>query len=75
MIDQSLNLPAPGAAAWPTADEIALEELRPTWGPVYDLGIADGMFCAFRWPDGPLLTATTADGLDSALHADWARGR
>lgn len=72
MIDQSSHLPA---AAWPTADEIAIEELRPVWEPLYDLGIADGMLCAWRWPDGPLLTAATAEGLDSAIRADFARSR
>jgi hypothetical protein len=72
VIDQSLHLPA---TAWPTADEIALEELREAYEPIYDLGIADGMLCAWRWPDGPLITAATPDGLESAIRADWGRGR
>lgn len=72
MIDQSL--PVPGAAAWPTPDEMALEALAEVWKPAYDVGFADGSFCAFRWPDGPLLTADTPEGLGSAIRADWARG-
>jgi hypothetical protein len=75
MTDLFTRAPAPGAAAWPTADEIALQELRETWEPIYDTGIADGKFCAFRWPDGPLITADTLDGLESAIRADWARSR
>ena len=75
MTDLFMRSPAPAATAWPTADEIAMEELRETWEPIYDLGFADGAWCAFRWPDGPLLTAATIEGLDSAIRADWARGR
>jgi hypothetical protein len=66
---------APGGAVWPTAGEIALQDLRETWEPVYDIGYADGTLCAYRWPDGPLLAAATVDGLDSAIRADWARSR
>ena len=73
MTDLFMRSPAPAATAWPTAGEIAIEELRRSLGAgLYDLGIADGMFCAFRWPDGPLLTAVTIDGLESAIRADWA---
>jgi hypothetical protein len=65
---------APGAAPWPTAEEMALGSVRSAWEPLYDVGYADGVFCAFRRPDGPLIRAATVDGLDSAIRADHARG-
>jgi hypothetical protein len=72
VIDQSFDLPA---TAWPTADEMALEELRRAWAPDYDVGIAEGAYRAYRWPDGPLITAATIDGLESAIRGDFARTR
>jgi hypothetical protein len=73
MIDQSL--PVPGAGVWPTPDEMALEQLAEQWRGTYDIGFAAGACHAFRWPDGPLITAATPAGLDSAIRADWNRAR
>jgi hypothetical protein len=75
MTVQSTRPAAPGAVAWPTADEMAMEKLAGSWQPAYDVGFADGAYRAFRWPDGPLITAATIDGLDSAIRADSARSR
>jgi hypothetical protein len=62
---------------WPTADETAdetaLEQLSEQWRGTYDVGRAAGAYHAYRWPDGPLITAATLPGLDSAIRAHWAR--
>jgi hypothetical protein len=69
MIDQSSRLPA----SWPTAEQMALDGIRADWESLYDVGYADSAYHAFRWPDGPLITATTLPGLDSAIRADFVR--
>jgi hypothetical protein len=82
MLDQSLPAHAvtsAGAAtdctapAWLTPAEMALADLAETWGAYYDTGYAGGAFHAFRLTGGPVITASTLDGLDSAIRADWAR--
>jgi hypothetical protein len=71
---------APGrASAWATAgglsiaDQITLDDLADKWAFFYDVGYADGEFHALRLLGGPLLTARTLGGLDSAIRADWMR--
>ena len=67
------------ATAWMTpdglsaADQMALDELAENWAGYYDLGHADGEFHAFRLIGGPLITAGTLAGLESAVRADYAR--
>jgi hypothetical protein len=73
MTDLSTRPAAPSAAAWPTPDELQMEQLAEQWRGTYDVGRVDGVCLAFRWPDGPLLSAATPGGLDSAIRADWAR--
>jgi hypothetical protein len=62
------------APAWPTADEVALAELQRKWSSAYDVGRADGAYHAYRLTGGPVITASTLEGLDSAIRADFARG-
>ena len=61
------------SGAWPSADEMTLETVRNTWGGWYDTGMAAGEFWALRLIGGPLLTATTPEGLESAIRADFSR--
>ena len=62
-------------AAWPTVDEMTLDGIREAWAEFYDIGCAEGVYCAFWLFDGPmdLLAADTPEGLDSAIRADAAR--
>ena len=65
--------------AWTTpdglsiADQIALERVARHWKTVYDIGHANGQFHAFRLIGGPLITADTLAGIDSAVRADYWR--
>jgi hypothetical protein len=54
-------------------DLTALDNLAGTWTGLYDVGYADGEFHALRLTGGPLLTADTPGGLDSAIRADFTR--
>jgi hypothetical protein len=80
MLDQSLPAHAvtsAGAAtdctAWPTPAEMALDDLAQRWGTLYDVGFAGGAFHAFLLAGGPVITADTLAGLDSAIRADFSR--
>ena len=67
------------ATAWMTpdglsiADQIALERIADAWSDIYDIGFADGEFHALRLIGGPLITADTLAGIDSAVRADYWR--
>ncbi len=54
-------------------DEIAMDALRRDWFEHYDIGYAANWYLARRLNGGPLLTAGTPAGLESAIRADWAR--
>ena len=62
-----------GWAAADVLDEFALAAVAGKWAGLYDVGFADGAFRAARLAAGPLLTADTIAGLDSAIRADYAR--
>jgi hypothetical protein len=50
----------------------AAEALRLAWGEAYDIGFADGAWCAARLDGtGSLLTGQVPDDLAAALRADW----
>lgn len=74
-----MNGAAGCASAWMTADGLtvtsrkALNDLADDWASFYDLGYAAGEYHAFRLIGGPLITARTLAGLDSAIRADWNR--
>ena len=60
--------------AWPAADAAALDNIKDVWEGIYDAGYADGAYRAVRTlGGGPLLTASTIEGIESAIRADWAR--
>ena len=59
--------------AWTTGEALLLEQLRDTWGGVYDIGFADGEYHAFRVIGGQPFSASTIGALESAIRADWAR--
>ena len=60
--------------AWPAADAMTLDKIRDVWEGIYDVGYADGTYRAARsLIAGPLLTARSPEGLESAIRADWAR--
>jgi len=67
------------ATAWMTpdglsiADQIDLERIARHWETVYDIGYVDGQYRAFRLIGGPLITADTLAGIDSAVRADYWR--
>jgi len=64
------------AGAWPTADEMTLDALKASgWAGWYDIGFTAGEYYAFRLIGGPLLTARTPAGLESAIRADFSRWR
>jgi hypothetical protein len=80
MLDQSLPAhavtsagAATDCAAWPTPAEMALHDLAQRWAGYYDVGFAGGAFHAFLLTGGPVFTASTLDGLESAIRADWSR--
>jgi hypothetical protein len=52
---------------------MTLENVRDSWGGWYDAGLAAGEFWALRLVGAPLLGATTPEGLESAIRADWSR--
>jgi len=69
----------PRATAWMAADgltisdQIALDALAEDLAGLYDVGFSNGEFHAFRLIGGPLITADTLAGIDSAIRADWDR--
>ena len=60
-------------AAWPTADDMALEALAARWNVYYRIGFDGLSYYADRADDAPRLTAGTIAGLESAVKANWAR--
>ena len=56
-------------------DKIALDELADGLSWFYDIGYTHGEYHALRLLGGPLMTADTLGGLDSAIRADWSRWR
>ena len=54
-------------------DAMALDRLRDAWGGVYDVGYASGTCWAAWLLGGDPLSASTPEGLESAIRADWAR--
>ena len=65
--------------AWQTADgldlrdALTMQSIIATWGETYDVGFTAGAYCARRLTGGPLLTAATPAGLESAIRADYSR--
>ncbi len=55
------------------SDELAMDALRQTWFEYYDIGYAASWYLARRLNGGPLLSASTPEGLGSAIRADWSR--
>lgn len=53
-------------------DELALDQIRDVWRPLYDTGFAGGEYHACRLAGGPLLTADTPGGLAAAIWQDWS---
>jgi hypothetical protein len=54
-------------------DALTLESVKDDWGTEYDIGLADGVFLAYRLAGGDLLAADTPEGLESAIRADYTR--
>ena len=62
--------------AWPSAAEMTLSLVAARWSRVYAVGFNGRAYCAIRadWTDEvPPLTASTPEGLDSAIRANYAR--
>ena len=61
-------------AAWPTAEDAALDELRSAWSAAYRIDADGGGYTArFYFTESPPLTAATLEGLESAVRAHWFR--
>jgi hypothetical protein len=56
-------------------DRIALDDLADRLSGFYDVGYTEGSYWAFRLIGGPLISAGTLGGLDSAIRADYVRER
>ena len=55
-------------------EDHAAEAFRLIWGQAYDIGFADGTWRARRLDgNGAVMTGATADALNVAIRADWAR--
>jgi len=54
-------------------DEMTLDGIRETWGEVYQVGYAEGVYLARRVTGGPWLPAGSPEALASVIRADWAR--
>ena len=63
----------PAAAGLDAHAAMALDRLRDTWGAVYDIGHAAGACWAVWLLGGDPLSASTPEGLASAIRADWSR--
>ena len=59
--------------AQPATGEITPDGLHDRWRDYYDTGWAGGRYCAVWLAGGPLITAETLEGLDSAIRADAHR--
>ena len=59
--------------AQPATGPMTLRDVADIWHGHYDTGEADGEYHAFRLIGGPLITAGTPAGLESAIRADYAR--
>jgi hypothetical protein len=56
-------------------DELLLEQIRQSWGELYDTGFAGGAYHAHRLTGGPLLTADTLGELAAVIWDDWTHCR
>ena len=60
-------------AAWPTADDMALETVAARWNVCYRLGYDGSAYYADRADGAPRLIADSLAGLESLIRADWSR--
>ena len=58
--------------AWPAVAEMTLDDVRDSWGDLYDIGTVDGVHYACFLTGGTVLNADTPAGLDSAIREDFA---
>lgn len=63
----------PAADDRSVTDALLMDRIRATWQDHYDIGEVRGSFLACRLTGGPLITADTPAGLESAIRADYAR--
>jgi len=61
------------SAAWPTAAETTLANLIRDWSGLYHLEFDGSAYRAVRYDGTELTKASTPEGLDSVLRADWYR--
>ncbi len=54
-------------------DELVMDRIRTEWHGAYDIGYAADAYLGRHLTGGPLLSAATPEGLESAIKADWVR--